>query len=134
MHVQTVPGALADDADLIFDQALTNADPMAEIAAQLQVWKARQKLAGDPGTKEYPAPVRFVGDGDAAFGFELECALEEANALVLGKGVLPTVGIDKAGGESFGCGDLLTERIKVLRDGLPAREDLRNELHAILPE
>src|ERR1035441_6605748 len=36
MHVQTAIGALTDDPNLIFDQALANADPMAEIAAQFQ--------------------------------------------------------------------------------------------------
>jgi hypothetical protein len=78
--------------------------------------------------------VRFVGNGDAAFGFELEGAFEEANALVVGKGILPAVGVDKAGGESFGGGDLLTERFKVRLDSLPEREDLRDELQTVLPE
>ena len=33
MDVQTALGALADDADLIFDQSFADANPMAEIAA-----------------------------------------------------------------------------------------------------
>jgi hypothetical protein len=82
MHVQTVIGALANDGDLIFDQPLADADPVAEIAAQFQVRKTRQQPAGDPGIEENPAPVRFVGDGDSALGFELERALEKTSAFL----------------------------------------------------
>ena len=120
MHVQAALGALADDADLILDQALANADPVAEIAAQFQVREARQKPAGNPRIKEYPAPVRFVGDGDAAPGFELERALEEVNALILGKGVLPAVSVYKTGGIRLGGRNLFTQRFKVVRDGFAA--------------
>ena len=75
-----------------------------------------------------------MGDGDAAFGFELESALEKANALILGKGVLPAMGIDKARGEGFGCGNLFAERLKVVRDGLAVGEDLGDELQTVLLE
>src|ERR1019366_1742623 len=116
MHVQTAIGALTDDPNLIFDQAFANADPMAEIAAQFQVRKARQQATGDPGIKENPAPVRFVRDGDAALGFELKRALKEARALILREGVLSAVGIDKASAEGLGGGNLFAERVKVFAD------------------
>ena len=78
--------------------------------------------------------MRFVGDGEAAFGFELERALEEANALVLGEGVLPAVGVDEARGKRLGDGNLLAQRVKVLSDRLAVGEDLRDELQTVLPE
>ena len=46
MHVQTVISALADDGDLIFDQPLANADPVAEIAAELERLKPVQQPWG----------------------------------------------------------------------------------------
>jgi hypothetical protein len=44
------------------------------------------------------------------------------------------VGVDEAGGENLGGGDLLTERLKVFLDSLPVREDLRDVLQIVLPE
>src|ERR1039458_9772601 len=134
VNVQTVIGALTDDADLVFDQSFANADPVAEIAAQFQVRKARQQTTGDPGIKKNPAPVRFVRDGDPALGFELKRALEKASALILREGVLSTVGVDKASAEGLGGDDLFAERVKVVCDALALREDLRDELQTVFLE
>src|SRR6185436_6445218 len=94
--------ALAEDVQLVIHQALTDADPMAEIAAKFQISELREQATGNPGIVEDAAAMRLVGDGQLSLGFNVQRLFKKLDALGLAPGVSAGMAVDELGIEQRG--------------------------------
>lgn len=131
MDVQTVPGAQREGGLCIGQQPLADTDPMAEVAAQLELGESPQKVGSCPGGIEDAAAMRLVAHAQPRCSFRGQRPCAKRLALSPPPTVAAAVNIDQQRPEIAGSMEKAGKGAQVSPDVLAAGRDIDNVVETV---
>jgi hypothetical protein len=129
--METPRGALCNDLGLPLQKTLTDKNPMAEVAAQIELREFPDKPLRIPRIVQISSSVCFMSNANAGLGLEFERLSEKSPRVLLGKPIRPAVAVDRPGPQGNCLLHGAPETLQVFGHAIAGCDNLCNIVEAV---